>query len=208
MYLIIFFIQGTLCVVFNEKIGDLLSGIIDLDLFFLSKKDKKIKQQQLRFLKDSPEKLLPVYDFILQKYARISRKQRRDYTKKCLSVLPKVICDFFEKYDYIIIDRQKIIDIKSLKIIDVNKKKYVIIGKDPDSHDLFIVSLKKDMSPEYLIYQISDEEHILSDLKDENSYGTFINFVCFMTSFYSDLDLLEVMSHADEKSSIESTGQK
>ena len=194
MYLIIFFILGTLCVVFNEKIGDLLSGIIDLDLFFLSKKDKKIKQQQLRFLKDSPEKLLPVYDFILQKYARISRKQRRDYTKKCLSVLPKVICDFFEKYDYISVDKQKIVNIKSLKTIDVNDKRFVIIGKDPDSHDLFIVNLDKNTSQDYMIYQISDEKHILSEIKDANSFGTFINFVCFITSHYSDSDLLELMA--------------
>lgn len=50
------------------------------------------------------------------------------------------------------------------------------------------------MSHEYLVYQISDERHILYDLKDTNSYGTFINFVCFMVSFYSDLDLLELMA--------------
>lgn len=81
-----------------------------------------------------------------------------------------------------------------LKIIDVNNKKYAIIGEDPDSQDLFIVSLEKNISRKYLIYQISDEQHILSDLKDTNSYGTFINFVCFMTSFYSNLDLLELMA--------------
>ena len=44
-----------------------------------------------------------------------------------------------------------------------------------------------------MIYQISDEQHILSEIKDENSYGPFINFVCFMTSHYSDSDLLELM---------------
>ena len=65
MYLIIVFILGTLCVVFNEKIGEFFSKIIDLDLIFLSKKERKIKQQQLAFLKDSPEKLCHVYEFIL-----------------------------------------------------------------------------------------------------------------------------------------------
>ena len=44
MWLIIIFILGTLCVIFNEKIGEFLSRIIDLDLFFLSIKEKKIKQ--------------------------------------------------------------------------------------------------------------------------------------------------------------------
>ena len=41
MYLIIIFVLGTLCVIFNEKIGGFLSRFIDLDLFFLSKKGKK-----------------------------------------------------------------------------------------------------------------------------------------------------------------------
>ena len=195
MYLIIIFILGTLVVIFNEKIGGFLSKHIDLDCFFLSKKEKKIKQQQLAFLKDSPEKLFPVYEFILQRYACPSEKQyRNDYTEKCLSVLPETISDFFEKYDYISVDKQKIVNIKSLKKIDVNGKRFVIIGKDPDSHDLFIVNLEKNTSQDCIIYQISDEQHILSEIKDENSFGTFINFICFMTSHYSDSDLLELMS--------------
>jgi len=195
MWLIIIFILGTLCVIFNEKIGEFLSRIIDLDLIFLSKKERKIKKQQQAFLKESPEELLPVYEFILQKYARPSGKQyRNDYTEKCLSVLPETISDFFEKYDYLSVDKQKIVNIKSLKIIDVNNNRYAIIGKDPDSHDLFIVNLEKNRSQDYIIYQISDEQHILSEIKDANSFGTFINFVCFMTSHYSDSDLLELMS--------------
>ena len=186
MWLIIIFILGTLCVIFNEKIGEFFSKIIDLDLIFLSKKEKKIKQQQQAFLKDSPEKLCHVYEFILQKYARPSGKRCwNEQIEKCLSILPETISDFFEKYDYISVDRQKIVNIKSLKITDVNNNRYAIIGKDPDSHDLFIVNLDKNTSQDYMIYQISDEQHILSEIKDENSLGTFINFVCFMTSHYS-----------------------
>ena len=199
MYLIIIFILGTLCVVFNEKIGEFFSKIIDLDLIFLSKKERKIKQQQFAFLKDSPEKLRPVYEFILQKYAHTSGKRcRNEQIEKCLSILPETIYSFFEKYDYISIDRQKIVNIKSLKIIDVNDKKFIIIGKDPDSHDLFIVNLEKNRSQDYIIYQISDEQHILSEIKDANSFGTFINFVCFMTSHYSDSDLLELMAQEEK----------
>ena len=199
MYLIIIFILGTLCVIFNEKIGALLSKIIDLDLIFLSKKERKIKQQQFAFLKDSPEKLFPVYEFILQKYAHTSGKRCwNEQIEKCLSILPETIYSFFEKYDYISIDRQKIVNIKSLKIIDVNDKKFIIIGKDPDSHDLFIVNLEKNTSQDYIIYQISDEQHILSEIKDANSFGTFINFVCFMTSHYSDSDLLELMAQEEK----------
>ena len=104
----------------------------------------------------------------------------------------------FEKYDYISVDRQKIVNIKSLKIIDVNDKKFIIIGKDPDSHDLFIINLDKNTSQDYMIYQISDEQHILFEIKDENSLGTFINFVCFMTSHYSDSDLLELMAQEEK----------
>ena len=97
MYLIIIFILGTLCVIFNEKIGEFFSRIIDLDMIFLSKKEKKIKQQQQAFLKDSPEKLLPVYEFILQKYARASGKRRgNEQIEKCLSILPETIYDFFK----------------------------------------------------------------------------------------------------------------
>ena len=195
MYLIIIFILGTLCVIFNEKIGEFFSRIIDLDMIFLSKKEKKIKQQQQAFLKDSPEILFPVYEFILQKYARASGKRRgNEQIEKCLSILPETIYDFFKKYDRITVDTQKFIDIKSLKIIDVNNNRYAIIGKDPDSHDLFIVNLDKNTSQDYIIYQISDEQHILSEIKDENSFGTFINFVCFMTSHYSDSDLLDSMA--------------
>ena len=199
MYLIIIFILGTLCVIFNEKIGEFFSKIIDLDLIFLSKKEKKIKQQQQAFLKDSPEKLFPVYEFILQKYARASGKRREnEQIEKCLPILPETIYDFFEKYDCITVDTQKIINIKSLKIIEVNDKRFVIIGKDPDSHDLFIVNLEKNTSQDYMIYQISDEQHILSEIKDENSLGTFINFVCFMTSHYYDSDLLELMAQEEK----------
>ena len=195
MYLIIIFILGTLCVIFNEKIGEFFSRIIDLDMIFLSKKEKKIKQQQQAFLKDSPEKLFPVYEFILQKYARASGKRRgNEQIEKCLSILPETIYDFFKKYDRITVDTQKFVDIKSLKIIEVNDKRFVIIGKDPDSNDLFIVNLDKYTSQDYIIYQISDEQHILSEIKDENSFGTFINFVCFMTSHYSDSDLLDSMA--------------
>ena len=86
-----------MCVIFNEKIGAILSKIIDLDLIFLSKKERKIKKQQQAFWKESPEELLPVYEFILQKYARPSEKQyRNDYTEKCLSVLPETISDFLK----------------------------------------------------------------------------------------------------------------
>ena len=49
-----------------------------------------------------------------------------------------------------------------------------------------------------MIYQISDEQHMLSEIKDENSLGTFINFVCFMTSHYSDSDLLELMAQEEK----------
>ena len=144
MWLIIIFILGALCVIFNEKIGALLSKIIDLDLIFLSKKERKIKKQQQAFLKESPEELLLVYEFILQKYAHASGKRcRNEQMEKCLSILPETISDFFEKYDYISVDKQKIVNIKSLKIIDVNDRRFVIIGKDPDSHDLFIVNLEK-----------------------------------------------------------------
>ncbi|MBR1965339.1 MAG: hypothetical protein IKA22_01890 [Lentisphaeria bacterium] len=170
MWLIIIFILGTLCVIFNEKIGEFFSKIIDLDLIFLSKKEKKIKQQQQAFLKDFPEKLCPVYEFILQKYAHTSGKRCwNEQIEKCLSILPETISDFFEKYDYLSVDKQKIVNIKSLKIIDVNNNRYAIIGKDPDSHDLFIVNLEKNTSQDYMIYQISDEQHILSEIKDENS---------------------------------------
>ena len=149
----------------------------------------------MAFLKDSPEKLFPVYEFILQRYAHASTKRcMSDYTEKCLSILPETISDFFEKYDYISVDKQKIVNIKSLKIIDVNDRRFVIIGKDPDSHDLFIVNLEKNTSQDCIIYQISDEQHILSEIKDANSFGTFINFVCFMTSHYYDSDLLELMA--------------
>lgn len=41
MYLIIVFVLGTLCVVFNEKIGEFFSRFVDFDLFFLSKKAEK-----------------------------------------------------------------------------------------------------------------------------------------------------------------------
>ena len=126
------------------------------------------------------------------------KRCRNDYTKECLSVLPETISDFFEKYDYLSVDKQKIVNIKSLKIIDVNNNRYAIIGKDPDSHDLFIVNLEKNTSQDYIIYQISDEQHILSEIKDENSLGTFINFVCFMTSHYSDSDLLELMAQEEK----------
>ena len=51
------------------------------------------------------------------------------------------------------VDKQKIVNIKSLKIIDVNNNRYAIIGKDPDSHDLFIVNLDKNTSQDYMIYQ-------------------------------------------------------
>ena len=61
MYLIIVFVLVTLCVVFNEKIGEFFSRFVDFDLFFLSKKAEKIKQQRLAFLKDSPEKLFSIY---------------------------------------------------------------------------------------------------------------------------------------------------
>ena len=199
MWLIIIFILGTLCVIFNEKIGEFFSKIIDLDLIFLSKKEKKIKQQQQAFLKNSPEKLFPVYEFILQRYAHTSGKRCwNEQIEKCLSILPETISDFFEKYDYLSVDKQKIVNIKSLKIIDVNNNRYAIIGKDPDSHDLFIVNLEKNTSQDYIIYQISDEQHILSEIKDENSYGPFINFVCFMTSHYSDSDLLELMAQEEK----------
>ena len=199
MWLIIIFILGTLCVIFNEKIGEFFSKIIDLDLIFLSKKEKKIKQQQQAFLKDFPEKLCPVYEFILQKYAHTSGKRcRNEQIEKCLSILPETISDFFEKYDYLSVDKQKIVNIKSLKIIDVNNNRYAIIGKDPDLHDLFIVNLEKNTSQDYIIYQVSDEQHILSEIKDANSFGTFINFVCFMTSHYSDSDLLELMAQEEK----------
>ena len=48
MWLIIIFILGTLCVIFNEKIGEFLSWIIDFDLFFLSKKEKKSNSNSRR----------------------------------------------------------------------------------------------------------------------------------------------------------------
>ena len=71
---------------------------------------------------------------------------------------------------------------------------YKFLIKIANKIDLFIVNLDKNTSQDYMIYQISDEQHILSEIKDENSFGTFINFVCFMTSHYSDSDLLELMS--------------
>ena len=98
MWLIIIFILGTLCVIFNEKIGEFLSGIIDFDLFFLSKKEKKIKQQQQAFLKDSPEKLYPVYEFILQKYAHASVDHCRHAAEKNNRLFRQRVCNRDRRY--------------------------------------------------------------------------------------------------------------
>ena len=96
--------------------------------------------------------------------------------------------------------KQNILDnlLKEGKLTGTKDKVYVEFGLEkillPKDKVKLIVNLDKYTSQDYMIYQISDEQHILSEIKDENSLGTFINFVCFMTSHYSDSDLLELMS--------------
>ena len=51
MYLIIVFVLGTLCVVFNEKIGEFFSRFVDFDLFFSIKKSRKNQTTTVGVLK-------------------------------------------------------------------------------------------------------------------------------------------------------------
>lgn len=194
--MVIFFIifLGILCVIFSDQIADFLvhrchlDDIMDLDRFFLPKQEWNLKKQQQFFLSAPRERLLPFYNTIIRQYSEPALPY--DRILPSLQILPSEIFSFFEKYSALCIDHRRILDVKIIKTIQVEQRKFIVIGRDPDTLDYFIVESVGNNSQSHPIFQITNMENVSIELTEENSYKSFCHFVCFITSHYLEKEIV------------------
>lgn len=187
----------TLVLIFADNIADIIiKNIGDISGIFLSKNEKIIHRQQQYFSSADPKELLPVYYAVLQKYA-ISQTVLLDKPdlSNIIAHLPDGLKAFFEKYESIVVDNEKIIDIKMLQILNRCNNTYIIIGQDPDTNDLFVAKKENNSSGNCTVYEISSISELEEELKPEDCFGEFVNFICFIVSHYSDQNLMEPLNN-------------
>ncbi len=194
MYVWIILLCGTLCIIFCDQIMGVLfkychlDSLCDLDRFFLSKTEREIKKEQEFFLSASPSELLPIYNEIIKKYSRQSLSKNKNI--QIFKCLPNEIFSFFSTYDAICIKHRNFVDIRELKKIHVNGKRFIIIGRDPESLDFFVVESLENGTQNHFVFQITNINDIEHEIITANSYQSFYNFVCFNCSYYLEAVVL------------------
>lgn len=113
--LIIVLILSTLGVIFQNQVADFLLKYIFTEKRlkridgFLSGKELRKEAQEIDFVLNAPvSELNERFQNICKKYGK--RYQKKIQSPSYMQLLPIAVQNFFEKYDYLVINKHKILD--------------------------------------------------------------------------------------------------
>lgn len=195
--LIIVLILSTLGVIFQNKVADFLLKYIFTEKRlkridgFLSGKELRKEAQEVDFvLNASVSELNERFQNICKKYGK--RYQKKIQSPSCMQLLPITVQNFFEKYDYLVINRHKILDIKKMQVKNYSGQEYILIGRDREDDADYLVIPQQNENRVFISYlpgsemfleeaeSITDQPFISKDY-----FASFENFLCYMDIYLS-----------------------
>lgn len=195
--LVIVLILSTACVIFQDKVADFLLKYIFTGKRlkridgFLSGKELRKEAQEIDFvLNASASELKGRFQNICKKYGK--RYQKKIQRPPYMQLLPIAVQDFFEKYDYLVIDRHKILDIKKMQVENYSGQEYILVGRDREDDADYLVIPQQNENRVFINYlpgsemsleeaeSITDQPFISKDY-----FASFENFLCYMDLYLS-----------------------
>ena len=193
--LAIVLVLGTICVVFQRQVVNLLfrycalGKLLDrLGTCFLSHHEKELSKQEERIRNATEEELLAQWLFIVKEYAG-KYNEICSVTEKLSKNIPEELLKFFTEYDFLDIGGTAILDKKALKQIKVSGIDYIVIGQDaPDS--LFVIRADIVNGKQCHVFMIDSElecqENREVNTRPESAYRSIRQFVCLMSLYYGE----------------------
>ncbi len=109
-----------------------------------------------------------------------------------MQLLPIAVQDFFEKYDYLVIARHKILDIKKMQVENYSGQEYILVGRDREDDEDYLVIPQQNENRVFISYlpgsemsleeaeSVTDQPFISKDY-----FASFENFLCYMDLYLS-----------------------
>ena len=109
-----------------------------------------------------------------------------------MQLLPIAVQNFFEKYDYLVINKHKILDIKKVQVKNYSGQEYILIGRDREDDADYLVIPQQNENRVFISYhpgsemfleeaaRITDQPFISKDY-----FASFENFLCYMDIYHS-----------------------
>jgi len=195
--LMIVLVVGTLSVIFQKQIVDFLfehcgfDKMIDLDNYFLSATEKRRKKEMRQLLDTPPGELqLPARKIVEKCGKKYDEPIQPSVALEIMAKLPADVQRFFAVYDYLLINNDKILDIKKMEEVIIDGRSYYIIGKAPQEQALYMVADQGRTPQDQMIYE--QEYNVAPDLSrhiffiEESNYKSFNNFICFAAAYFSE----------------------
>ncbi len=195
--LIIVLILSTLGVIFQNQVADFLLKYIFTEKRlkridgFLSGKELRKEAQEIDFVLNAPvSELNERFQNICKKYGK--RYQKKIQSPSYMQLLPIAVQNFFEKYDYLVINKHKILDIKKVQVKNYSGQEYILIGRDREDDADYLVIPQQNENRVFISYhpgsemfleeaaRITDQPFISKDY-----FASFENFLCYMDIYHS-----------------------
>ena len=195
--LIIVLILSTLGVIFQNQVADFLLKYIFTEKRlkridgFLSGKELRKEAQEIDFVLNAPvSELNERFQNICKKYGK--RYQKKIQSPSYMQLLPIALQNFFEKYDYLVINKHKILDIKKVQVKNYSGQEYILIGRDREDDADYLVIPQQNENKVFISYhpgsemfleeaaRITDQPFISKDY-----FASFENFLCYMDIYHS-----------------------
>lgn len=187
---------GTIILIFQNQVINFLfkychfEKMADLDIYFLSANEKERKKYEQYVLSASPKELKSDFDKIISECAgKYNNRTRTVAQSEVIRKLPQEIIAFFDKNDFLVFKKHKIIDIKKLSEVIINNKHFFIIGEDREAQSVFMVACSYENAGSEKIYEqnfdIGPNSSRCINFIEDSQYNSFCNFVCFMYSYYN-----------------------
>lgn len=195
--LIIVLILSTLGVIFQNQVADFLLKYIFTEKRlkridgFLSGKELRKEAQEIDFVLNAPvSELNERFQNICKKYGQ--RYQKKIQSPSYMQLLPIAVQNFFEKYDYLVINKHKILDIKKVQVKNYSGQEYILIGRDREDDADYLVIPQQNENRVFISYhpgsemfleeaaRITDQPFISKDY-----FASFENFLCYMDIYHS-----------------------
>lgn len=195
--LIVVLTIGTLGVIFQKQIVDFLfrycnfDKMMDLDRFFLSASEKRRKREMQQLLEKSPDELRLQTAQIVEKCGKkYNESLRLSASPEMMAKLPADVRLFFAAYDYLLINDDKILDVKKVEAVVIDGRRYYIIGESAEEKSVYMVADQSQTPENQKIYE--QEYNIGPDQSrdiifiGQSCYASFHNFICFTAAYFAE----------------------
>ena len=194
--IILILIVGTICVVFQRQITDILFRYCALgkllDKFGTcssTKQEKETARLEVYFQNAESKELQAEWKSVLDTYAG-KNNDAAEISKTQFQNMPDDLKEFFAEYDFLCIDGSDILDKNALKSISIGKTDYLVIGEDVQDDSLFVIRAdckKSAQCPVFIVdSNLNSAENLTVNTRPEKGYKSIRNFACLMALYHGD----------------------